>query len=1483
MVVLLNIPFIQQKVLHIAVSELQKKVDSELSIGHIRLDLLRGISLDNIFIADQKGDTLFYAGSLTANTSLFHVYQNNTLRIDELLLENFKVYLSKDSANVPFNFQFLIDSFSSKDTLPKDTTPTLFDLTIQNIELRNGEFRYDIFPVEETPGVFNASRIHVQHLNGQLSLESIQPDHFAAKVHRLSAQEKSGIDLQNLKAQIHKDNEFIRLQGFRLDLPDSRLKLPNVWLNYQHVAPDDSSFMKNGIYYIQIEKSEIVPKDLKAFYPPLAELPEPLILEGILNGSIPSLEIKKLAISYQNDIALSLTNTSMSDWGDYQRSDYAVDVSQLFLSPKGVQTILQISSPETKLPEIAGKLGKLQSRLTLNGKLERLQVNGNFSAAPGTISLNGNIGYNTENGNFSTNTAISSNSFDFSTLLDPSLQIGKSGFDLQANIAVSEGKEPNIQVSGILPFFTYQNYIYRQIELNGTYQGLSDITARIRLNDSNLMLNLEGEVRQARNNVPEYRLHGSIRNFSPHNLHLTSNFKENIVETDININIQGNKPESMLGKVQLDNLSVVLNDSTEIQVDSVLLKVDKTANNENLLRFISPYLNVEVEGIYNPLTIAQTAQNILHGYLPAFFNYTGLPGNAAVNNFSYSVTLKNIEPFLTLFHSPVTFNQLSSIRGKFREDSGEITLQAEFPELFYGKIPVEKTNVHVRKEENAYLIEIHSGINTLNPLRAEVLAEIANDTVMVRLKYDNTPAEFSFSGEIKSALSFKRETPQNDLILTANFFPSDITMNNLHVGFKPSVITVKPGKITVKDFGLVSENQPFLGIDGVVSDSATDTLQVFFKRASIADLLGGFDMSAIALNGYLDGTIYFLQLLEKPRFYTKAFRVDDITYSTDTIGSLVLNSRWNDRWNGMSVGLSLQNNGEEKIAAGGFISPIDDLIRLNVNLHLLPIEIAQPFLTGILHNLNGYCGAELKIDGNLSSPGILGYIYLQDVSATVDYTDVTYHLSDTIHFTPATMNIKDMIIYDNKKHSARLNCSVKHNRFSDITYSGSLQMNNFLLLNNPHKIDSLFYGTFYANGNLTARGDLKETTVSGNLKNGNKSSLKIRLPESASQANTYRSIVYVNTDTTIAGNKSSLRENNFSIKAKVAVELTKEAEFGVLINAVTGDELSIRGDGNITADYDSDMPGVRLFGQYTVDNGHLRMKLSQFPSKLFTIQQGSRVNLNGDPMMSTFDITASYRLRTDLNSLDASFATLGLVQTRVVVDCILRIQGNLNKLDLAYEIVLPDTSDDINRMVSNIINTDDMRIKQFAYLVAFGSFFPPNSQQSTGDNNIMTSLAASSLSSVLNNSLSGILGNNWSVGTDFSSTQGDLSDLEMNVYVSTQLFNERLTLNTNLGYRNENTLNESSWIGDFDLEYKLTKSGSIRAKAYSHTNNEIFRSSNTIQGVGMVFSKEGRKFKDLFRFQKRKEPEQPIENDQSGVLRRSDEEELNNNNDSSNK
>ncbi len=1466
-VVLLNIPFIQQKALRMTVSWLKEK--TEVSIGHIRLDLLRGVSLDNVFLADQRGDTLLYVGSISAGTSLFYVYQNNTLRIDNVKLEDFKAYISKDSADTPFNFQFLIDAFASNDTTPKE--PSAFDLVIRNIELRNGTFRYDIFSQEQTPGQFNASHIRVENLNGRLSLGSIQPDKFAANIYRLSAEEQSGVNLQDLHVQIHKDKEMIRLVEFRLDLPHSSLSLSDVWFDSQYVSPSDSSFMKNGIYYIQIEKSEIVPEDLQAFYPPLSGLSKPLKLEGLLHDTISSLGIKTLNISYGDEVALSLSGVSMSDWSDYRRSSYTADISQLFLSQEGVKTILQIASPETKLPEIVGKLGNLQSRLTINGNLERLQVNGDFTAAPGTVSINGNIGYNTENGNFSANTVVLSHFFDLNAILDPSLQIGKSAFDLHANITILQGKNPDIRVAGTLPFFTFRNYVYRQIALDGAYRGMNDIAAQFRIEDENLSLKLDGKVLQTANNQPGYRLNGSINHFNPYNLHLTNHLKDTVAGVDIQLDVQGDKPENITGKVLLENFYIASNDSSFIQMDSLLVEVEKTLNNEKLLRLVSPYLNARVEGVYNPATIARTAQNVLHGYLPVFFDYAELPKNAAPNSFSYSITLKNVEWLLNLFRSPVTFTRQSSIWGEFRDSSGEISLHADFPELFYGKIPLDQTAIYLQKGENAYLAGVRSNVNMQTPICAEINTSIANDTVAVRLSYDNSPAKFSFLGEIQSLLSFKKEMQGNGLTLTADFLPSELTVNDLHVGFKPATVTVKPGNIAINDFGLTYENQPFFGIDGVVSASDSDTLQVFFKRASVSTLLGGVNLAAtVPVNGYLDGTVYFSQLLGKPRFYTSAFRVNDITYENDSLGTLVLDSRWNERQKGMNVGLSLIRANDETISAGGLISPIKDSVQLDVSLHSLPVEIAQPFLNGILHNLKGYCGADLKVNGKLSAPDVLGYIYLQDASATVDYTDVTYRLSDTIRFTPTSVSIKDMMIYDNKNQTARLNCTLKHDRFSNYTYSGSLKLNNFLVVNNPNKIDSLFYGTFYANGNLTVKGDMEGATVNGNLSNGNKSSLKIRLPESATQANTYRSIVYLNTEGTSAETGKSPKKSNFSVKAKVTVELTKEAEFGVLINSATGDELFIQGDGNVTADYDSDASGIRLFGQYTVDKGSLKIKLSQFPPKLFTIQQGSRINMNGDPMMSNFDVTASYRLRTDLNSLDASFATLGLVQTRMLVDCILRIQGNLNRLNLSYEIALPDANDDISQLVNSIINTDDLRIKEFAYLVAFGSFFPPNNHSTGG--NVMTSLATSSLSSVLNSALSGVLGNNWTVGTDLNSKEGDFSDVEMNVYVSTQLFNDRLILNTSVGYRNSNTA-ETPWIGDFEMEYKLTKSGTVRAKAYSHTNNEIFRSSNTTQGVGMVFSREGKKWRDLFRFRKRKNPEQQIENSPDDVSKRIDEEE----------
>ena len=84
--------------------------------------------------------------------------------------------------------------------------------------------------------------------------------------------------------------------------------------------------------------------------------------------------------------------------------------------------------------------------------------------------------------------------------------------------------------------------------------------------------------------------------------------------------------------------------------------------------------------------------------------------------------------------------------------------------------------------------------------------------------------------------------------------------------------------------------------------------------------------------------------------------------------------------------------------------------------------------------------------------------------------------------------------------------------------------------------------------------------------------------------------------------------------------------------------------------------------------------------------------------------------------------------------------------------------------------------------------------------------------------------------------------------LSSQLLNNRLIFNGNFGYKNNST-QKNAFIGEFDLEYKLTKSGDIRLKAYNHANDlyQYLKQALTTQGVGIMFKRDFSNFSEMFR------------------------------------
>ena len=106
--------------------------------------------------------------------------------------------------------------------------------------------------------------------------------------------------------------------------------------------------------------------------------------------------------------------------------------------------------------------------------------------------------------------------------------------------------------------------------------------------------------------------------------------------------------------------------------------------------------------------------------------------------------------------------------------------------------------------------------------------------------------------------------------------------------------------------------------------------------------------------------------------------------------------------------------------------------------------------------------------------------------------------------------------------------------------------------------------------------------------------------------------------------------------------------------------------------------------------------------------------------------------------------------------------------------------------------------------------------------------------------------NKWNFGTNLSTGNKGWTDMEVEGMLSGRLMNNRLLINGNFGYR-DNQLANTNFVGDFDVQWLLTPSGDISLKGYNQTNDRYFaKTSLTTQGIGILFKRDFGTWKELF-------------------------------------
>src|SRR5687767_4971797 len=177
---LIQTPPVQNVLRKQAVAWMEKKLKTKVTVGKVFLGLPREVELMDVYIEDRNKDTLLSGGTLKANINLFRLIFGGDIDIRKLELDNITLKANRKEKDSVFNYQFFINAFTTRTTIPDPEDTTSFFIGIPSVELNNVRLVYN--------DAVTGSDIEawIGHLNSRI--DKFDPANFIVDVPRLNVE-----------------------------------------------------------------------------------------------------------------------------------------------------------------------------------------------------------------------------------------------------------------------------------------------------------------------------------------------------------------------------------------------------------------------------------------------------------------------------------------------------------------------------------------------------------------------------------------------------------------------------------------------------------------------------------------------------------------------------------------------------------------------------------------------------------------------------------------------------------------------------------------------------------------------------------------------------------------------------------------------------------------------------------------------------------------------------------------------------------------------------------------------------------------------------------------------------------------------------------------------------------------------------------------------------------------------------------------------
>ncbi len=140
--ILIQVPAVQNFARKKIVSYLENKLHTKVEIGKLDIDFPTTVSLQNVYIEDQSKDTLLYGGELKVDLSMFRLIQSD-IEIQEISVNNVIAKIKRLPPDSVFNFQFIADAFMGEQEKEQTTQDSsTLQMNIDRILVNNTRVIY---------------------------------------------------------------------------------------------------------------------------------------------------------------------------------------------------------------------------------------------------------------------------------------------------------------------------------------------------------------------------------------------------------------------------------------------------------------------------------------------------------------------------------------------------------------------------------------------------------------------------------------------------------------------------------------------------------------------------------------------------------------------------------------------------------------------------------------------------------------------------------------------------------------------------------------------------------------------------------------------------------------------------------------------------------------------------------------------------------------------------------------------------------------------------------------------------------------------------------------------------------------------------------------------------------------------------------------------------------------------------------------------